>query len=91
MKFLPNPTKGSSSYITIKRATEIIKNFCTYGNPAPASISNWGPLQEGNNLVLDIGKELVVKRCPEEKRMGLWQKILEFYKRNTILGHMKAI
>lgn len=91
MEILPKPIKSSSAYTTVKRFAKIIKNFCTHGNPATDFTPNWQPLQSDKTHVLDFGKEVAVKRCPEEQRMKLWQKILDFDKRNTHKMRLKTM
>lgn len=85
------PPKGSSAYNTIKRATRILSNFCTFGNPSTDFTSNWLPLQKNDTHVLDFGQEVTFKRIPEEGRLRLWQKILKFDRRNAKLTYLKVI
>lgn len=91
LKHLPIPKKRSTAYRSVRRFGQILNNFCTYGNPSTEFAPDWKSLQEDNTVVLDFGKDVSVIPFPEAERMRLWQKIMQFDKRNTKLSYFKVV
>lgn len=91
---LPWPIKGSTAYTAVKRSIHLLKNFCEYGNPSNCQhdiISKWQPLQIEKNKFVDFGAEITFIDFPERERMELWQRILEFDRRDTKLSSLKLV
>lgn len=88
---MPLPSKDSAVR-TIRRAVRLIKNFCTYGNPTPNDKEFgliWTSLQEDDTSYIDIGTEITLKHNPEQERMRIWRRILDFDKRNGYLSSLR--
>lgn len=91
MKSLPTPVKGTTAEKAVRRIVKLIKNFSLHGNPTPWKEEFgliWQPLQN-NNSYIDFGVEITPKCNPEEKRMRVWRKMLEFDKRSALISNLK--
>lgn len=69
---------GSPEHKTIQRVTQLWANFISTGVPTnEKSEVKWPPMETSDDVYLDIGEELELKKGFFKDRMKLWDEIYE--------------
>lgn len=74
----PPIEKGSAEYDTMRRLVDLWVNFATTGNPTNEKYEvAWKPTSISDDVYLDIGTDLQLKKGFFKDRMEFWDEIFK--------------